>query len=71
MLLFCGEAGVGKTLFCKALADHFGWNILVINHTEGIKKLTPKHNDIFFDDPTFKDLNADQLLVFITTDDSK
>lgn len=38
---------------------------------EGIKKLTPKHNAILFDDPTFKDLSGEQLLAFITTDDSK
>lgn len=70
-LLLFGEGGTGKTAFCKALAHELGWNLFFCNHLEGLKRLRPEHNALLFDDLTLKNVDEQQLLALLGTEETR
>lgn len=70
-LLLVGPSGAGKTQFILSLAEKLNWQMLVINHLEGLKQLASEHDAIFFDDFTFSKIEEEQLLALIDTEYQK
>ena len=70
-LVLVGPGGCGKTQFVKALAKENGWKMLIVNHKEGLKDLTVKHDAVFFDDLVVDSFNAQEWLALLEGDDQR
>ena len=70
-LILVGPPGCGKTQFVKALASLMGWNMLILNHKESLKKLSGEHDGIFYDDMSFKDVDDFTLLAMFESVDNR
>ena len=66
-----GPPGNDKTQFAKSLALEYGWRMLITNHREGLKDLTPQHNALFLDDYSLKDLTDQAILALLETTDNR
>jgi hypothetical protein len=67
-LFLVGDSGVGKSQFVLALAKELGWLMEIINQVEGIRRISPQHNAIFFDDFSFGKIDEEQLLALVDTE---
>ncbi len=70
-LFLVGPSGVGKTEFVRALAERLDWKMLTVNHLEGLNRLSPDYNAVFFDDFTFSKIDEEQLLALVDTEYQK
>ena len=68
-LILVGESGSGKTQLGKTLATVYGWNMLTVNHLQGLKELTSSHDAILFDDFSTQDMT--EALWLAITDTSR
>jgi hypothetical protein len=70
-LVLTGPSGVGKTQFAKAFAQEKGFETLVVNHLEGFKDLTSRHDCIILDDANITGLDPTQLLALVDNQQHK
>lgn len=47
------------------------WNILILNHKEGLKDLTHDHDALFMDDLSLQDIDGQALLALLETETDK
>ena len=70
-LVLYGEGGTGKTSFARALAFQNKLKMLMVNHRDDFKKYDFSYNLIVFDDFQFNDLNRDQVLAALDSNQAR
>ena len=70
-LLLLGEGGTGKTCFANSLAFELKLKMLTVTHREDFKKYDDSSDAICFDNFCFDDLNRDQLINALDSENAR